>query len=123
MFDELDLSNIRNFGRDKSMEWVFTKSSDAPWQSCISEALIKSVKRTLNVSIGENKLSFPGLQTVLFEAASLLNERPIGLKPGSDVNAGSYLCPNKLLLGRASSHAPLGVWLEGDTNKNNGFHR
>ncbi len=102
---------------------VFTKSSDAPWQNGVSEALIKSVKRALKVSIGENKLSFAGLQTALFEMAKLLNERPIGLKPGSDVNAGRYLCPNELLLGRASSHAPLGVWLEGDANKKNGFHR
>lgn len=54
---------------------------------------------------------------MLFEVANLLNERPIGLKPGSDVNAGSYLCPNELLLGRASNHAPVGVWLEEDTNK------
>ncbi len=60
---------------------VFTKSSDAPWQNGVSEALIKSVKRALNVSIGENMSSFAGLQTVLFEVANLLNERPIGLKP------------------------------------------
>lgn len=118
MFGQLDLSNIHRFGRDKGMEWVFTKSSDAPWQNDISEALIRSVKRALNVSIGESKLSFAGLQTVLFEVANLLNERPIGLKPGSDVNAGSYLCPNELLLGRASNnHAPVGAWLESDTSK------
>lgn len=121
MFGELDLSNIHKFGRDKGMEWVFTKSSDTPWQNSISESLIKSVKTALNVSIGENKLSFAGLQTVLFKAASLLNERPIGLKPGSDVNVGSYLCPNELLLGRASNQAPVGVWLEGDTNKRMDF--
>lgn len=121
MFSELDLDTIHSFGRDQGMEWVFTKSADAPWQNGISEALIKSVKRSLNVSIGESKLSFAELQTVLFEVANLLNERPIGLKPGSDVNAGSYLCPNELLLGRASNHAPVGMWLEGDYNKRRDF--
>ena len=82
MFGELDLDIIHDFGRDQGMEWVFTKSADAPWQNSISEALIKSVKRTLKTSIGDSKLSFAGLQTVLFEMANILNERPIGLKPG-----------------------------------------
>lgn len=61
MFGELDLSNIHRFGRDKGMEWVFTKSSDASRQNGTSEALIKIVKRALNVSTGESKLSFTGL--------------------------------------------------------------
>ena len=37
------------------------------------------------------------------------------------MNAGSYLCPNELLLGRASNHAPVGMWLEVDNNKRINF--
>ncbi len=40
MFGELDLSNIHNFDRNKGVEWVFTKSSDAPWQNGISVLLV-----------------------------------------------------------------------------------
>lgn len=54
--------------------------------------------------IGDNKLSFGELQIVLFVVDILLNERPVGVKPGSDVNVGCYLCPNELLLGIASNH-------------------
>ena len=38
----------------------------------------------------------------------MLNERPIGIKPGSDPDLGTYLCPNDLILGRASSRVPPG---------------
>lgn len=58
----------------------------------------------MNMVIGDNKLSFGELQIVLFVVDNLLNERPVGVKPGSDVNVGCYLCPNELLLGRASNH-------------------
>ena len=46
------------------------------------------------------------MQTALFEVANLLNERPIGIKPGLDIELGSYLCPNDLLLGRTNIKAP-----------------
>jgi hypothetical protein len=40
--------------------------------------------------------TFSELQTVMFEVANLLNERPIGTKE-TDHNEGSYLCPNDLI--------------------------
>lgn len=100
------------------MEWSFTNSSDSSCQNGMSKALIKSVKRAVNMVIGDSMLSVGELQTVLFEMANLLNERPIGVKPGSGVNAGCYLCPNELLLGRASNHAPVNMWFECNNNKN-----
>ena len=54
-------------------------------------------------------MKFAELQTVMFEVANYINERPIGLK-NNDPNEGSYLCPNDLLLGRASSSVPPGSW-------------
>ena len=50
------------------------------------------------------------LQTILFEIVNLLNERPIGLKPGTDIECGRYLSPNYLLLGRATSKYPSSSW-------------
>lgn len=88
MFSGLDWHRINTFGRDQGINWVFTKSADSPWQNGVSEALIKSVKRSLKIMIGDSTFSFGELQTVMFEVANLLNERPIGLKPGSNVDAG-----------------------------------
>ena len=44
----------------------------------------------------------------------MLNERPIGIKPGNEVSLGSYLCPNDLLLGRNNIKVPKGIFDQSD---------
>ena len=114
----IDLEKIADSSASNGTTWIFNKSADAPWQNGCSEALIKSVKRSLIIAIGESKLTFGELQTVLFEVANLLNERPIGTKPGVDIELGSYLCPNDLLLGRTSIKAPVGKYMTENGIKN-----
>ncbi|CAC5401371.1 unnamed protein product [Mytilus coruscus] len=104
------------FGNGNGMEWEFTKAADAPWENGCSEALIKSVKKSLSLAIGQSIMTVSELQTVLFEVANILNERPIGTST-SDPNEGTYLCPNDLILGRASSNVPVGHWDESDNFK------
>ncbi|XP_068247848.1 uncharacterized protein [Palaemon carinicauda] len=99
----LDKSKLQKYGASGGTTWIFYKSADAPWQNGCSEALIKSVKRAVLIAIGDSKLTFGEMKTVLFEVGDLLNSTPIGIKPGSDCELGSYLCPNDLILGRASS--------------------
>jgi hypothetical protein len=107
---------IKMFGKDNGMEWEITKSADAPWENGCSEALIKSLKNSLVLAVGQSIMTFSELQTVMFEVANLLNERPIGTKE-TDPNEGSYLCPNDLILGRASSNVPIGQWDEAENFK------
>ena len=54
-------------------------SADAPWQNVISEAPNKSVRGAIALAIGESEMTLPELQTVCFEAAKLINERPVQL--------------------------------------------
>lgn len=103
----------------EGLQWIFTPA-DAPWQNRVTEALIRSVKRAIEFSVGENALTFSELQTVLFEIANLLNERPIGRHPTSPED-GAYLCPNDLLLGRATSRIPNGSFDE-NANTRKLFH-
>ena len=106
----LSTEQMVEFGVEKAMEWKFSPA-DGPWQNGCSEALVKSVKRAITGAIGNQVLSVNELQTVCFEAANLVNERPIGRHP-TDPSDGVYLCPNQLLLGRASSRAPAGPFKE-----------
>ena len=76
-----------------------------------SEFLIRLVKRSLKAAIGESILTFSELQTVLFEVANLINERPIGRHLRSPED-DSYLCPNYLLLGRSTTRVPSGPFKE-----------
>ena len=52
--------------------------------------------------MGDSVLPYADLQTILFQIANRLNDRPIGMKPGYDLELGQYLCPNDLLLGRST---------------------
>ena len=106
MTKKWNMLRIKNFGADEGMVWSFTKSADAPWENGCSEAMVKLVKRAMLRVIGSKVLTVGELQTVFFEISNLLNSRPIGIKPGTDITYGSYLCPNDLLLGRASVCVP-----------------
>ena len=80
-------------------------AAHAQWQNGVSEALIKSVKKSLIIAIGNSILTYSQLQSTLFEVANILNQRPIGIKPSNDIDLGKYLCPIDLLLGRTTGQA------------------
>ena len=61
-------------------------------------------------------MKFSELQTVMFEAAGLINERPIGDHPGAPED-GVYLSPNDLILGRATARVPQGPFKERCSDK------
>ena len=97
-------SRVKQFGIHDGMSWSINKSADAPWENGVTERLIRSVKRSLLLTVGGNILSYHELQTVFFECGNILNSRPIGKRSGET----SYLCPNDLLLGRTSITVPHG---------------
>lgn len=107
---KLDLEQLKRFGADKGLTWHFS-TPGAAWQNGCVEALIKSIKKCITIAVGDQVLSFPELQTVIFEAANLVNERPIGIY-NRNIEDGSYLSPNDLLLGRASARVPAGPFKE-----------
>ena len=85
-----DWRTILEFGTDKGIEWKFSPG-DAPWWNGCCESLIRSVKKSIYLTVGNHRITFSELQTVVFEAANLVNERPIGIKPGN-YSEHSYLC-------------------------------
>ncbi|XP_033127834.1 uncharacterized protein LOC117125437 [Anneissia japonica] len=99
---------LKEFGGRHGVNLKFS-TPDAPWQNGVTESLVKGIKKVINHAIGEQILIFSELQAVMFEAANLANERPIG-KHSIDPQDGAYLCPNDLLLGRSSGKVPDGPW-------------
>lgn len=106
MIEGLDRETLQEFSAERGMKWQFTMPA-APHQNGCAESLVKSCKIGLKKAIGEQVLTSLELQTCLVEVANLVNQHPIGRIP-SDPDAGSYLCPNDMLLGRASSTVPQG---------------
>ena len=104
--DGLDWNKIRDDSSEKldGMEWHFSPGN-APWYNGAVESLVKTVKRALTSAIGDQILTFSELQTCMFEASQLVNQRPIGRTPSSPED-GTYLSPNDMLLGRTSPKTP-----------------
>ncbi|XP_070548332.1 uncharacterized protein [Ptychodera flava] len=105
-----DKEKLQEFCADKGMKWKFTTPA-APHQNGCAESLVKTCKAALKQSVGEQVLTPFELYTVLLEVANLVNQRPIGRIP-NDPDDGAYLCPNDILLGRASTAIPQGPFRE-----------
>ena len=114
--NKLGWNEITKYGQPyQTVSWEFSPP-DAKWYNGATESMVKSVKRALNAAVGDSVMQYSELQTVVFEAAQLVNERPIGLHP-THPEEGTYLCPNDLLLGRASSKIPQGPFQQRCSNK------
>ena len=111
----LSWDEVQIFGHKFGTTWSFCPP-DAPWQNGSTEALVKSIKRALKCVMGNQVFSYAELQTVVYEAAQLVNQRPIGRHPTSP-DEGAYLCPNDLLLGRSTAHVPQGPFAEKNSMK------
>ena len=64
-------------------------------------------KNGKKVVIGDQVLSFSELQTTLFEVSQIVNQRPIG-RILTETDDDKYICPNDLIIGRASPNVPQG---------------
>jgi hypothetical protein len=80
--------------------------------------MVKSCKKAINKAIGDTLLTPFELHTCFVEIANLLNQRPFG-KLSQDPDDGAYICPNDILLGRATNAVPQGPFRK----TNNPRHR
>ena len=115
VISNLDWNKVHAFGVGNGVTWKFSPA-DAPWYNGATEALVKSTKRALEAAVGENVMTFSELQTSVCAVAAPRNERPTGILPSAPED-GTYLCPNLMLLGRATTKVPQGPFKERASNK------
>ena len=104
MIEGWDGDELKEFCAEKGIQWKFVTPA-APHQNGCVESLVKTCKKALKSAIGDQVLTPFELYTCLMEVAILVNQCPIGHIP-NDPDDGAYLCPNDMLLGRASSIVP-----------------
>ena len=109
-----DLKRLRTWAAARHIRW-HTVPAEGQHQNGASEALINSIKRSLSHIIGNNILTFAGLQTVFYEVATLINARPIGIVTGSDPSCPIAITPNHLLLGRSTPEVAHGLFDNDDS--------
>ena len=109
-----DMGDLEKWAVSNKIKWE-TVPAEGQHQNGLSEALIKSIKRSLCHIIGKNVLTFLGLQMIFYEIANIINSRPIGIVTGSDPTCPSSITPNHLILGRSTSEVAHGTF---DNSKN-----
>ncbi len=75
--------------------------ADSPHRNGAAEAAVRVLKRALSSVGKEENLTALEFQTLLYLAANLSNERPIGARAQVQDETVEVITPNSLLLGRA----------------------
>ena len=94
---------VKKYFTKEGIRWSYNLEK-APWQGGFYERLVKSLKRCLKKTIGQAKLSFDELATVIAEAEMILNSRPLSYISSEDLE--EPLTPSHLLCGRRIMSLP-----------------
>eukprot|EP00731_Ephydatia_muelleri_P011218 Em0006g112a len=79
------------------VDWVFNLER-APWWGGIFERMVHSIKRCLKKIVGQTRLMYDELVTVVTEIEMILNSRPLSFVSSEDLD--EPLTPSHLLTGR-----------------------
>ena len=104
---------LKTFACTKNFEWKISPP-DSPWRQGKVERRIGVVKRILQLSLGDTRVTPLELQTVFTETSNICNERPLGLSNPRDDGSYDILTPNNLLIGRSINVLPDDTKLSSD---------
>ena len=85
------------------VRWQFN-IEQVPWWGGMFECMISSTKRCLRKMIGQSKLSYDELNTMVIEVESIINSRPISYLSTSNIE--ERLTPSHLMIGRCIINLP-----------------
>ena len=103
-WSKMDFAGVQKISSMNGTEWKFG-AADSPWRQGAVEALVKTAKRGFKFSMDNQRVSPSESNTICYQVANMMNERPIGTLPSSDSTI-NLLTPNTLLLGRSLSENP-----------------
>lgn len=105
-------NQINNVLLQKKIKWTFNPPTGSH-HGGIWERLIRSIKKILNSILRGQSMDEEGLQTLLCEVESILNNRPI-TRSSLDPNDLETLTPNHLLLLKQELALPPGLFKKDD---------
>ena len=113
MISSWNQAKIHDTLLQKGIKWVFNPPA-ASHHGGVWERLIRSTRKILGALTKEQVLDDECLQTLLCEAESIINGRPL-TKVSDDPNDLEPLTPNHLLLLRQNESLPPGLFEKNDT--------
>ena len=96
---------IANFCSNQGIQWDFIPER-TPHFGGLWEAAVKSLKTHLFRVVGNTKLTFEGVTTVITQIEACLNSRPLGIVTSNDDDEIEVLTPRHFLIGRLMEALP-----------------
>ncbi|XP_028174624.1 uncharacterized protein LOC114363174 [Ostrinia furnacalis] len=108
----LDQEALKREGVNNNMTWHFIPPASPHWGGAW-ERLIRTVKTSLKIVIGERTLKEETLSTLMAEVENMVNSRPLS-HVSVDPTTGESLTPNHFLLGSSSNLPCIGEFDDTD---------
>ena len=96
---------VSDFYASRNIEWRFIPEH-GPHLGGLWETAVKSVKKHLRCCIGESRITFVELTTVLAQVEACLNSRPLIPSPSTDDDGFEILTAGHFLIGLPLSALP-----------------
>ena len=90
-------SDVQAFAATHNITWKFNLEA-SPWMGGFFERMVKSIKRCLKKVLGNSKISYEQMLTLLVEVEKIVNNRPLTYTD-NDITE-EPVTPNHLLFGR-----------------------
>ena len=106
MLNTQDTQNhVQNYLLSQKVQWKMTPVK-APYFGGLWEAAVKAAKYHLKREIGQKLYTYDELETILCQAESCLNSRPLGVMASHPIDGMVPLTPGHFLVGRAIKSYP-----------------
>ena len=106
MLNTQDTQNhVQNYLLSQKVQWKMTPVK-APHFGGLWEAAVKAAKYHLKRKIGQKLYTYDELETILCQAESCLNSRPLGVMASHPIDGMVPLTPGHFLVGRAIKSYP-----------------
>ena len=97
-FSTFKSDDVKKYLLLRNLEWQYILSL-SPWWGGFYERLVRTIKSTLRKVLGQAKLKFEELYTILTQVECVMNSRPISYIYAEENN--KPITPSHLLLGRS----------------------
>ena len=98
-----DHEDVYQYLSGAGIQWSFNLPR-APWWGGVFERMVRSTKRCLKKMVGQAKLSYDELLTVITEVEMIVNSRPLSYLSANDLE--EPLTPSHLMIGRRVMSLP-----------------